>query len=97
MNEIAFYLPRTVHFSRIYLLYSQGKLLKAQANNLTVRRSAFLSDSFYFNFAMKYYSSNQRVRPGSNVEFHVPNLIQISKNNSFFSFALSWAHVKFDV
>ena len=28
---------------------------------------------------------------------HVPNLMQISKNNSFFSFALGSAHVKFDV
>ena len=29
--------------------------------------------------------------------FHVPNLMQMSENNRFFSFALDSAHVKFDV
>ena len=28
---------------------------------------------------------------------HVPNLMQMSENNRFFSFALDSAHVKFDV
>ena len=28
---------------------------------------------------------------------HVPNLMQMSENNRFFSFALGSAHVKFDV
>ena len=28
---------------------------------------------------------------------HVPNLMQMSENNIFFSFALDSAHVKFDV
>ena len=28
---------------------------------------------------------------------HVPNLMQMSENNGFFSFALDSAHVKFDV
>ena len=29
--------------------------------------------------------------------FHVPNLMQMSENNRFFSFALDSAHVKFNV
>ena len=29
--------------------------------------------------------------------FHVPNLMQMSENNRFWSFALDSAHVKFDV
>ena len=52
-------------------------------------------------------TTDGKLKPFSNVHFsqarfkrrtlHVPNLMQMSENNRFFSFALDSAHVKFDV
>ena len=51
---------------------------------------------FLFNLSSHYpfYIVKARFKPRI---LHVPNLMQMSENNRFFSFALDSAHVKCDV